>query len=30
MNEKLKNLIENHKIMVAAYDCYSAEEDDWQ
>ena len=30
MNEKLKNLIENHKIMVAAYDCYSAEEGDWQ
>ena len=27
MNEKLKNLIENHKTMVAAYDCYS--EDDW-
>ena len=27
MNEKLKAIIEKHKIMVAAYDCYS--EDDW-
>ena len=27
MNEKLENLIEEHKVMVATYDCYS--EDDW-
>ena len=27
MNEKLKAVIEEHKVMVAAYDCYS--EDDW-
>lgn len=27
MNEKLKAVIEKHKIMIAAYDCYS--EDDW-
>tara|TARA_R110000823_G_scaffold65753_1_gene154280 strand:+ start:48 stop:398 length:351 start_codon:yes stop_codon:yes gene_type:complete len=28
MNEKLKAVIEKHKVIVAAYDCYS--EDEWE
>tara|TARA_R110000796_G_scaffold35981_4_gene92190 strand:- start:764 stop:1117 length:354 start_codon:yes stop_codon:yes gene_type:complete len=27
MNQKLKSVIENHKVIVASYDCYT--EDDW-